>query len=56
MSKHLGNLERLRILEEHLASASSKYTIEKKPPSLAFCIPACFLANTYSLAVPRARQ
>lgn len=37
MSKDLGNLERLRILEEHLASAPSKYTIEKKspPPSLS---------------------
>jgi|GEM_PF-3739112 len=57
MSKGLSNLERLRILEEHLASAPSKYTIEKKsPPSLAFCIPACSPGNTYSLAVPRARQ
>ncbi|ERJ73189.1 hypothetical protein HMPREF1556_00164 [Porphyromonas sp. oral taxon 278 str. W7784] len=57
MSKHLSNLERLRILEEHLASDPSNYTIEKKsPPSLAFCIPACFLGNIYSLTVPRVRQ
>lgn len=37
MSKGLSNLEHLRILEEHLASAPSKYTIEKKspPPSLS---------------------
>ena len=36
MSKHLSNLERFRILEEHLASAPSKYTIEKKSPLPCF--------------------
>ena len=30
MSKHLSNSERLRILEEYLASDLSKYAIEKK--------------------------
>ncbi len=35
MSKHLTNLECLRILEEHLTSDPSKYTIEKKSPPLS---------------------
>ena len=47
MSKHLSNLERLRILEEHLASDPSNYTIEKKSPPLPRFLHSSLLPRQY---------